>query len=539
MSPKPAMTLTQLQRRAARAPRDAKAAYALGVAWAAREAPVHARECLGRAVMLDPRHAEAHAALARTLADRGDAESAVREYAAALALEPSRAEWYTASGVLYARTLRRAREATELFVRAMRCPGAPMSASVELAHLAIRHATVAEALRSLAALLPEREASARWHHALATALHEVGRHDEAIDLCTRVLDITPDDRLALIARASARSARREFDAALADYRAAAAHHPADEIANLELIVHLFRLGRVEQAQTHFRALVRHRVRTYEDGSTSWDGSPGRGRTLRIVQWNMGYGDVVQFSRFAALAADLDWRVVVECQPAVWDLVRSIPGVTLALRPYDPCPVVHSRTAAAHVGLLAADRSRWAADGAPYVRVRRSLIRQWREKVSRDRGCLRVGVMWGTPYAFLCDPHRDKGVPLEALRPLATVPRVRLYALKAAPEAQDLATTPLPVADLRLPIRDFPHTAAAMMSLDLIISPDTSVAHVAGALGRPCWIMLPYVSDWRWGTDQTTTAWYASVRLFRQSRPGRWDDVVSAMRQELLTVSGVS
>jgi hypothetical protein len=169
-------------------------------------------------------------------------------------------------------------------------------------------------------------------------------------------------------------------------------------------------------------------------------------------------------------------------------------------------------------------------GAPYLESPAGLRAEWRERIPRSQG-LNVGLVWrGSPWRMR-DRYGRRSMPLEELRPLAAVPNIRLYSLQYGEGRSELpqANPPFPAIDLA---PDLPNTCAVMEALDIIVAIDTGIAHLAGALGKRTFLMLPYDPCFRWMVDRDDTPWYRSVRLFRQSRPGDWSDVVAAVARAL-------
>jgi hypothetical protein len=173
-------------------------------------------------------------------------------------------------------------------------------------------------------------------------------------------------------------------------------------------------------------------------------------------------------------------------------------------------------------------------GEAYMQSPAELRAGWRDRIPRSSG-LRVGLVWrGSPWRIR-DRYGRRSMTLEDLRPLAGVANVRLYSLQYGEGRTELleASPPFPAVDLA---PDLPNTCAAMESLDIIVTIDTGIAHLAGAMGKRTFLMLPYDPCFRWMIDRDDTPWYRSLRLFRQKTPGEWADVVAAvagaLRQEL-------
>jgi hypothetical protein len=167
---------------------------------------------------------------------------------------------------------------------------------------------------------------------------------------------------------------------------------------------------------------------------------------------------------------------------------------------------------------------------PYLEASANLRTEWGKRIPSESG-MNVGIVWrGSPY-FIRDPFGKRSMALEDLRPLTGIPGVTLYSLQCGEGRTELknANPPFPAIDLA---PDFPNTAAAIESLDLVVTIDTSIAHLAGALGKRTFLMLPYIACFRWMVHRDDTDWYPAMKLFRQKRPGVWSDVVNAVVREL-------
>jgi Flp pilus assembly protein TadD len=253
----------------------------------------------------------------------------------------------------------------------------------------------------------------------------------------------------------------------------------------------------------------------------WTGTAPVG--CRVLLWaDQGMGDCVQFLRFVAPLAERGYRVFVQVRDELKTLVATAPGVVAAFGPGDALPEMECQLALGSLPhrLQAAPERSWS--GA-YLFARETM------DLPGSNGRRRVGLVWAGNAAHANDSNRSIG--LTALLPLLTIPGIDWYSLQVGSRAADLTTLApgLPIMDLSLQLKDFAATAAAMAELDLIITVDTAAAHVGGAMGRPTWVMLPAVDcDWRWGASGVQSAWYPSLRLFRQPGPGEWEPVLAAM-----------
>jgi hypothetical protein len=167
---------------------------------------------------------------------------------------------------------------------------------------------------------------------------------------------------------------------------------------------------------------------------------------------------------------------------------------------------------------------------PYLGVRTAIAERWQRRLTALPG-LKVGLVWGGSAQHINDFRRS--IDLRRLSPLLDIPGVSFVSMQVGPRAVDLATLPIgKVTDLHAELSDFAETAGAVLGVDLVIAVDTAVAHLAGALARPAWIMLPFSPDWRWMLEREDSLWYPTLRLYRQPAPGDWDGVVGRIAADL-------
>jgi hypothetical protein len=269
----------------------------------------------------------------------------------------------------------------------------------------------------------------------------------------------------------------------------------------------------------------------------WDGKPlGGGRLL--VYTEQGFGDALQFARFASPAAERGANVILRCPPTLRALLASVPGVSSTVSAEEPLPAFD-----AHCSLLSLPRLLEVTKDSlparvPYVAVDGAQLERWRGLVRGAGGGLRVGLVWSSqPLATRIAPL--KSIDLDVLAPLQDVPGARYYSLQmgeAGKQALRPGAAPAMI-DLTAEIRDFADTAALISSLDLVISVDTAVLHLAGALGKPVWALLQYAPDWRWYPDEAACAWYPTLRKYRQQRRGDWPEVIARVARDLRSMSG--
>jgi hypothetical protein len=270
----------------------------------------------------------------------------------------------------------------------------------------------------------------------------------------------------------------------------------------------------------------------------WNGERAKGRTI-LVYGEQGFGDALQFIRFVPLVRPKAGarRVILETHPALVRLLTQSGGWEAEITPGFQSAENALPSFDSQIPLLSLPLALGLFDPLPmtaaYLRADPELRRAWRERLGA-RSKPRVGLVWAGSADHTGD--RLRSIPAKALLPLLQLRNLEFYSLQLGPPAA--ATTALAAAgliDLTAHISDFADTAALLAELDLIISVDTAVAHLAGAMARPVWTLLPLQSEWRWGPAGEATPWYPTMRLFRQPAWGDWGAVVQRVAAELRTV----
>jgi hypothetical protein len=259
----------------------------------------------------------------------------------------------------------------------------------------------------------------------------------------------------------------------------------------------------------------------------WDGTPFAGRRV-LVRCEHGLGDTLQFIRFVPAIHAVARQVVVRMQPQLLPLFQGAPQLGEVCNGWtDEPPPVHDVQIEV-MELAYAFRSTPQTVPPPYPHLNRRVAGRLPVKLSGD-GRLRVGLLWA---ASEWDPSRS--VRLSDLEPLLALPQASFFSLQQGDAAGVAAAARMGVQPLSDHTGDIVAAAAAMLELDLVITVDAMLAHLAGTLGRPTWVMLKHEADWRWMLDRADSPWYPGMRLWRQSRPGDWGPVVKEMAATLRT-----
>jgi Flp pilus assembly protein TadD len=261
----------------------------------------------------------------------------------------------------------------------------------------------------------------------------------------------------------------------------------------------------------------------------WAGEPLEGRTI-LLYLNHGFGDTLHFVRYAPLVAARGGKVVLECSPALQSLLQGMEGVEAVIRHGQPLPPFDVQASLLSLPRILGTTLNRIPSRVPYLR----LPSPCRVSVpARNNTRLKVGLVWGGSELLIFDQNRS--VPLSALAPLLALPEVAFYSLQVGSPSRQLREGGFAdrIIDLGPQLTDFAATASAIGQLDLVITVDTSVAHLAGALGKPVWMLLLFFADWRWLYDRDDSPWYPTMRLFRQTHfQAGWDGVVERVRDRL-------
>ena len=511
------------------APDDVDALHLLGILQSRLGKPAEAVRLIENALKQAPDHVAALSNLALILAQLGRREEALAYYAKALALQPDSAEVLNNRG------------------HARLGAGAP-----------------GEALADFDRAVALKPAYAEAHNNRGIALATLGRREEALTSFDRALALRPGYAGALSNRANTLRELNRFDESLRDYGAAIAADPsfADAYNNRGLA--LLELGRVQEAQGDFACAIavrpgyaealhnrgaaalltgdyligwrdyehRWRIKGFSHRGAPVAAPPWRGEDLRgkaiLVHEEQGLGDVIQFARFLPLLASRGARVTFAVRGSLHRLLGTLDA---PLHLVDEAPVDErfdfQSSLMSLPGVLGVTLRTLPAD-VSYLFPEPALVAKWRERIGQAG--LKIGVCWqGAPAV-----DKGRSAPLRQFQRLADVPGVRLISLQKVNGLEQLAHLPegMQVETLGDDFESGPDAfcdaAAVMTRLDLVVTTDTSIAHLAGALGRPVWVALKHAANWRWLLERADSPWYPTATLYRQHARMDWDEVFARM-----------
>lgn len=365
----------------------------------------------------------------------------------------------------------------------------------------------------------------------------LGRPQAALAFYQRALDRAPKSATLLINKGTALCALTRYHEALASFCAATAIEPDRAEAHYNAGLVRLRLGDFENGWRDYE--WRWRKADWADkrrnfAAPLWLGTELVERKTILLHAEQGFGDTIQFVRYVPLVARRGATVVLECQPELKNLLRDIGGAARVIARGEALPAFDRHCPLLSLPLAFAGEAALAPAGVPYLRPQAERAAHWRERLPAN-GRLRVGVCWAGSGAHLND--RNRSIPLERFAALFAVPEIDFVSLQRdVGEAQAAMLRAQGVIALGREFADFADTAAVLATLDLVISVDTSVAHLAGAMGKAVALLLPFAPDWRWMLDRTDTPWYPTARLYRQAALGNWDGPLARLCQELTDVA---
>ncbi|HEY1381446.1 MAG TPA: tetratricopeptide repeat-containing glycosyltransferase family protein [Gemmataceae bacterium] len=372
-------------------------------------------------------------------------------------------------------------------------------------------------------------------YALGMVAWHRGNLEEGMGHLRRAIALCPDMAAAHNGLGLCLARSGDYPGALRQYEVALILKPDYAPARFNRALELLRLGRYAEGWVEYEwrwAAVQGNPPDIP--RPKWDGSPLNGRGL-LVHTEQGIGDVLLFLRFLPrVKRGPGDRLVFACQKALQPLLRHVPWVDEWF-PIDAPAAVHFDVVTPMGSLPGLFRMEEADVRCPaaYLPADPALVEAWRPRVAALPG-LKVGIIWQGNPSYHAD--RFRSIPLGQFAPLAAVPGVTLVSLQKGPGEEQIAANRGAVPVVVFPDLDaaapFVDTAAVMQHLDLVITPETAIAHLAGALGRPLWVALGVDCDWRWGIGRADSPWHPTARLFRQRALGDWPGVITEMAAAL-------
>ncbi len=470
------------------------------------------------------------------LQKQGRLDDAIHLYLRGLALDPHDAAGYRCLGTAY-KQQGKLDLAAACFRRAVElCPAFP-EAWNNLGNTRLEQGDAGQAAECFARACRIQPDFAGAHFNCAQALAALGRFDAAIAAGRRALELAPRSAEFCNGLAMSLFDAQRVDEAITAYDQALALRPDFVPARYNRSLALLTKGDFARGWSEYEWRWQlPKVTHTPHRQPRWDGSLAPHATI-LLDAEQGLGDTIQFARYARLVKSRVGRVILRCQRPLIGLLRSLAGVDLLLAQEDSLPDFDVWSPLLSVPQFFTPSIDAIPSTVPYLSVDESLVRFWQARIETHAG-LRVGIHWQGNPVFPKD--RFRSMPLSCFEPLARLPAVRLFSLQKGAGTEQLAqcAAAFPVVDFGLTLDEihgpFLDTAAILRCLDAVVTSDTSLAHLAGALGIETWLAVPHVPEWRWLLDREDTPWYPSLHLVRQPEVGQWGGVftriAAAIRQ---------
>lgn len=454
-----------------------------------------------RLISLFPQHAEAHARRANALIQLKKFEKGLESLERALSLVPGNPDWLAWKGHA-------------------------------LQGLA-RYQDALSAYKESLDIFPDNP----WAiEGMGAVFYRLDRYEEASDCADRTLKLVPKLTSSLLNRGNARRELRDYPGALADFEKVIDLDPDFSSAHFNRSIVLLRTGRWLEAWPQYEWRWRYSQapdpRTQPQGLPRWDGSsPINGKKILLTH-EQGLGDTLQFVRYATEIAKRGAEVWLWLPKTLTRVLSNLPGIAGIVNLENPselksfdfyCPLMSLP------GILGTTTDTIPSAHEPYLSVATHVVESWRARIGPRRKPLRIGLMW---HGFQNPNLPERSITLASLEPLLSLP-CEFISLQKDLELRHLEeATRRGITHFGNEQQDFADAAGIIKNCDLVVTIDTSVAHLAGALGAETWIILPYAADWRWLDDREDCLWYPSVRLFRQPTLGDWQSPINRIVEKL-------
>lgn len=514
-------------------PKNFDAQHLLGLIALRRSNAEEAERQIRRAIQIAPNVAMAHNSRGIALKELKRLQEALESFNRALALQPHYPEALVNRGAAQ-HALNRFEEALASYDSALALQPNFAGAFANRANTLVELQRFEDALASTGralALLPNYPEA---HNARGLALYGLNRNKEAMASFDSALAIRPLYAEAFYNRGNALTELKQLDEAIADYDKAIALKPDLANAFLNRAHALLMVGRMAEGWRD--AEQRWKTQSFTSrrppiSAPEWSGESLNGRSILVFS-EQGYGDMIQFSRYVPLLAAQGCDVSFLVPPELHRLLSCFTSPAKIISSVDAGSRFDFQSALMSLPLHLGTELETVPASVPYLTAEPEKVAFWRERIGPHG--FKIGICWQGNNAVLA----SRSFPVRVLQPLSQIDGVRLISLQKGSGLAQLDDLPAGMSvetlgeDFDKGADAFIDTAAVMQSLDLIVTCDTSIAHLAGALARPAWVALKFVPDWRWLLDRPDSPWYPTLRLYRQAAPGAWSPVFTSMSQDL-------
>jgi len=403
-----------------------------------------------------------------------------------------------------------------------------ISQQLDLASEQHKQGRLAEAEAAYRQILAVEPQNARALQLMGVMLHQRGNSTTGSELIRRAIQIDPfsadfHSNLGVVLTDCG-----QFDDALACYRQAVKLAHDDPDYHWNLAINLLSRGDFREGWDEFEWRLRSPARKLNRGfgQPQWNGSDLTGKTI-LLHTEGGFGDAIQFIRYVPQVGERGGQIILECQGELVRLFAQVSGISRILRRLDALPYFDFQIPLQSLPRVFQTTQANIPATVPYLTASKEIAQNWKERLASEPGP-KVGLVWAGSNTT----GGRRSNSLDIFAPLAEVRGIRFYSLQKGPESKQPAPRGLSIADYTEQLSDFADLAGFIENLDLVISVDTSVAHLAGAMAKPVWTLVGFVPDFRWLRNRLDSPWYPTMRLFRQEKGEKWTAVVARIANEL-------
>ncbi len=509
-------------------PNNAEIQSKLGAALASQGKIVQSVSILNKALEYDPNLVEAHVNLGGVLLIQEKIEAAISSFQQAILLDSNQTAAHINLGNTFLKQ-GKFNDAANSFNHALKLePNSPQALN-GIASTSMKNSKLEEAYdffsRALKALPDQPEILSN----MGILLRNQGKYVESEKILRKAIAIQPKIAEFHINLGNTLKSQSDIEGAMKCYQQSLILAPNNADAHWNKAQVLLSLGFIEEGFREYEWRTKctdYQLHIWRPNGPSWDGSNLNGKKI-LIYCEQGFGDSIQFIRYAKLLAAMGATVIVKCQPKLKELFKTIPEISQIISHIDKSITYHFHVSALSLPYLIGTNLETIPAEVPYIFLpKRKAI----DLISN--GKKNIGIVWAGSSTHKNDQLRS--TTLENFKPLLNTKGFNFYNLQYGERSKDIKTFGLEntLINLEKKLDGFMSTAILIEKLDLVISIDTSIAHLAGSLGKPVWTLLSFVPDWRWMLERVDSPWYPSMRLFRQSAPGDWKGVIENVQKEL-------
>jgi tetratricopeptide (TPR) repeat protein len=484
-----------------------------------------------KAVELEPDFADAYYNLGAAFQDKRQFDLAIDYYQKAVELEPDLDDAYYNLGIIWQDKMR-FDEAITSYQKTLELNPKHADAYNNLGTIYKEQEQYDKALMYFYRALLSDPRLAKAHVNLGSIYQEQGRLDEAITCYKKALEINPDLDYAYNNMGRVLQDKGQVDNAIACFQNVLKLNPDNALAHWNMACALLLTGNFKQGwqENEWRWKI-DGYPLHDFSQPLWDGSDIQGSSI-LLHAEQRFDDTIQFIRYAPLVAQKGARVIVECQKEMASLMKGLEGISHIVMQGDQLPAFDVHCPFLSLPLVFNTTIDHIPTKIPYISADPLLVDKWRVRMQQDTSDLKIGVTWSRNSGNKYGQYRL--FALEAFRTLGRFEGSSWYSLQKGNAAEQAKHPPegMKLFDYMEETQDFMDMAALIKNLDLVISLDTPVAHLAGALGKQVWTLLPFSPDWRWMLDKEDSPWYPTMRLFRQPASGDWEPVIEKVGASL-------